>query len=133
MLHYVQKLRNSIKTRRLTGNCLKGSSQQFLLQGKLSSGRKSIVWWIDLRTYLLNAFISNLGTENSNKWEIFTDDIKLESMKRIGKKGITLRAGALEARLCVTEPRAMPLHGWSKDTGLLPSLCCWLVGIFRDS
>lgn len=84
----MQKLRISVITIRSTGNCLKGTSQQLLLKRKLSGGRKSIVWWIDLRTCSLNSFISDLGTEKSSKWEIFTDDIKLESIKRIGKKEI---------------------------------------------
>lgn len=110
----MQKLRISIITIRSTGNCLKGTSQQLLLKGKLSGGRKSIVRWIDLRTYSLNSFISNLGTEKSSKWEIFTDDIKLERIKRIGKKQITLGTGALEVRSCVTELRATPLHGGSR-------------------
>lgn len=85
-LHRVQKLRISTITIRSTGNCLKDTSQQLLLKGRLSGGRKSIVWWIDLRTYWFNSFISGLGTEKSSKLEIFTDDIKLESIERIGKK-----------------------------------------------
>lgn len=63
----MQKLRISIITIGSTGNCLKGSSQQVLLKGKLSGGRNSIVRQIDLRTYFLNSFISDLGTENSSK------------------------------------------------------------------
>lgn len=49
-------------------------------------------------------------------------------MKRMGKKGMdNLGACALEVRLCVTGPRAMPLHVESKYTGLLLPVCYQLL------